>query len=234
MGRRQGTTREYIFGILKSEIVSLEYKPGQNISEYEIAEKLHVSRTPVREAFIKLAQESLLEIFPQKGSYITLIDPEQVDESKFVRHTLERKIIQQACNSFPSDELFQLRSFLALQELCIEQKNYLKFFELDEAFHGTLFKGCKKERTWHLLQQMNNHYNRVRMLNLTVGYDWGELLRQHQELLVAIQSGDEKLGLKLIDIHLNKVVIDLDHLMKDFKHYFVQKNNVPGGDNPVV
>ena len=225
MANTKGTTRELVYQILKSEILSFTYQPGQGISEYETAQKLQVSRTPVREAFIKLSQENLLDIFPQKGTYVTLIDSAQVEESKFVRHTLEREIVQQACCSFPREELFQMQSHLVLQELCIEQENYMKFFELDEALHGTLFRGCRKERTWLLLQQMNNHYNRVRVLNLSEGYDWVQLLHQHRELLRAINEKNPELGLKVIDEHLNKVVFDLDHLKKHFEHYFVKHDD---------
>lgn len=217
----QESAREYVYRLLKANIVNLTLQPGQGISEQEIAERLQLSRTPVREAFIKLAQEKLLDIYPQKGTYVSLIDTNQVEESKFARETLEKEVIQQACVAFPGDELFQLQSSLALQELCISEKNYQKFFELDEAMHGTIFKGCRKARTWSMLQQMNAHYNRVRMLNLVVGYDWDQLLHQHRELVRAIRENDKALARRTIDMHLNKVVMDLEYLRGEYGHYFL-------------
>lgn len=217
----QESVREYVYRVLKTNITNLTLPPGQSISEKEIAELLNVSRTPVREAFIKLAQEHLLDIIPQKGTYISLIDTNQVEESKFARETLEKEVIQQACIDFPKEELFQLQSYIALQELCIKEENYLQFFELDEKMHGTIFKGCKKGRIWSMLQQMNAHYNRVRILNLSVGYDWEELLHQHKTLVRAISEKDRELAKKTIDLHLNKVVVDLEVLRKEYGHYFV-------------
>ena len=219
----QESIREYVYRFLKLNIINLNLPPGQSISEQDVATQLKVSRTPVREAFIKLSQENLLDIIPQKGTYVSLIDTDQVEESKFVRETLEKEIIQQACTNFPVEELFQLQSSLALQELCINEKNYHRFFELDESMHGIIFKGCKKSRTWSMLQLMNAHYNRVRILNLKDrAFEWDQLLVQHRELVRAISEQDVALGRKVIDLHLNKVVVDLEHLRAEHSDYFLR------------
>lgn len=219
----QESIREYVYRFLKLNIINLNLLPGQSISEQDVATQLAVSRTPVREAFIKLAQENLLDIIPQKGTYVSLINTEQVEESKFVRETLEKEVIKQACTGFPADELFQLQSSLALQELCLNEKNYLRFFELDENMHGIIFKGCKKSRTWSMLQMMNAHYNRVRILNLRDrAFEWDQLIVQHRELVRAISGQDIELGKKIIDLHLNKVVVDLEHLRSEHSDYFLQ------------
>jgi DNA-binding GntR family transcriptional regulator len=219
----QESIREYVYRFLKLNIINLNLPPGQSISEQDVATQLKVSRTPVREAFIKLSQENLLDIIPQKGTYVSLIDTDQVEESKFVRETLEKEIIQQACTNFPVEELFQLQSSLALQELCINEKNYHRFFELDESMHGIIFKGCKKSRTWSMLQLMNAHYNRVRILNLKDrAFEWDQLIVQHRELVRAISEQDVALGRKVIDLHLNKVVVDLEHLRAEHSDYFLQ------------
>ena len=218
----QESIREYAYRFLRMNIIDLSLPPGQNISEQDVATQLNVSRTPVREAFIKLAQENLLDIIPQKGTYVSLIDIDQVEESKFARETLEKEVIRQACISFPSEELFQLQFCLAQQELCISEKNYHRFFELDETMHGLIFKGCKKGRTWNMLHLMNAHYNRVRILNLKVKeFEWEQLIEQHRELVRAIRESDVALGKKIINLHLNNVVVDLEHLRNEQGHYFL-------------
>jgi len=224
----QESAREYVFRSLKASIINLTLQPGQSISEQEIADQLHVSRTPVREAFIKLAQANLLDVLPQKGTYVSLIDTDQVEESKFARETLERAVMQIACRSFPAEALFDLQSNVTLQELCITEKNYQKFFELDENMHGIIFKGCNKGRIWSMLQQINAHYNRVRVLNLVVGYDWDRLVCQHKELVRAIREKDAMLAKKMVDKHLNKVVVDLEYLRNNYPHYFLPLEMQPG------
>lgn len=212
--------REYVYRILRFNIIHLNLTPGQGISEQEIAATIHVSRTPVREAFIKLAQDNLLDIIPQKGTYVSLIDINQVEESKFVRDTLEREVIAMACQSFPAEELFHLQSHLAFQELCIKEKDYQKFFDSDENMHGTIFTGCNKTRTWVMIGQMNAQYNRVRMLNLSVRYDFEELFEQHQDLVRAIREHNVSLAQETINKHFHKMVIDLKLLQQEYQHYF--------------
>lgn len=221
----QESTREYIYRSMKSNIMSFKLIPGTTISEQEFAEVLHASRTPVREAFIQLSQEGLLDIIPQKGTYVSLIDLESVEEAKFLRETLEVAIIEIACTDFPEDQLFELQSCITLQELCIKENNYVKFFELDEVLHETIFTGCKKARIWAMMQQMYGHYNRVRRLNIAVGYDLPLLLKHHNELVRAIREKDVALGMSITKLHLNKVKIDIKDLLNDYAHYFKQPQN---------
>lgn len=226
----QESSREYIYRIMKSNIINLNLPPGCSVSEKELGELFGVSRAPVREAFIKLSHEMLLDVIPQKGTYVSLIDIDQVDQVKFLRHCVEKEVIKLACVSFPQDGLFKLQSFLALQELCVQEKNYIKLFELDEAMHGTIFSGCKKADIWSVIQQMNAHYNRVRMLNLAYGYDWLRIIDQHRQIVHAIQQGDVSLGASIADIHLNKVLIDMEDLQKEFANYFKKPRYVVSND----
>lgn len=216
------STREYVYRFLKFNIMELKLIPGSALSEKDIAQLLNVSRTPVREAFIQLSQEYLLDILPQKGTYVSLIDIENVEESKFLRETVEKAVMAMACVDFPSDKLFELQSNIALQELCFKEKNYLRFYELDEEMHKIIFVGCRKARIWSMIQQMNTHYNRVRILNIAGGYDALPVLNQHKEILLAIKEKDGELGMKTIDLHLNKVKFDIEDLRRDYKEYFKQ------------
>lgn len=225
----QESTRQYVCRLLRTNILNLKLLPGSAVSEKEIADILQVSRTPVREAFIKLAQDGMLEIIPQKGSYVSLIDPEQVEEVRFCRESLEKEIIRLACTSFAKQDLFKIRSSLTLQALCIHEKKYVSFFALDEEMHGIIFTACRKSRIWAMMQQMNTHYNRVRMLNLVFGYDWALLLQQHQEIYEAICEQDVKKGLQVINVHLNKVTIDLKQLQNQFGDFFKSQPSYTSG-----
>ncbi len=104
------SVREYVYQVLKSSIMFLDLEPGTNITEKDIAQKLNVSRTPVREALIKLSQEDLLDIYPQKGTVVSLIDLSHVEEARFIRRNLERATIEMACSAFPPAGLFDLQS----------------------------------------------------------------------------------------------------------------------------
>lgn len=216
----QESTREYVYRYLKENIMKVRLVPGTVLSEKDISILLGVSRTPVREAFIQLSKEYLLDIVPQKGTYVSFLDLENVEEAIFLRETLEKQIVKLACQSFPGDKLFELQSSITLQKLCIEEGNYIKFFELDELLHKCIFDGCKKNRIWSLIQQMSTHYDRVRMLNVAGRYNWTRIFEQHQDLVRAIRERDVSLGTKTIELHLKKVWTDMEKLILDSASYF--------------
>lgn len=216
----QESTREYVYRILKNNIMNLKIMPGTALTELEVANILNTSKTPVREAFMHLSQDHLLDILPQKGTHVSLINMNNVEEAKFMRQNLERAVIIEACTLFPDEKLFELQSNITLQELCIRENKTQKFFELDEIFHSTIFSGCKKDRIWAMIQQISTHYNRVRMLEAERGYDLLSLLRQHKDLLHAIIEKDVKLGERTLDVHLDKVYVDIEHLKKNFREFF--------------
>lgn len=94
------TVREYAYRVLYENIMSLKLPPGTAMSEQELSGILNVSRTPVREAFIRLSQKGLLEILPQRGTFVSKIHTEQLAEFRFFRVTLERAIVELACQDF--------------------------------------------------------------------------------------------------------------------------------------
>jgi DNA-binding GntR family transcriptional regulator len=214
------STRDHVYEVLRENIIFLKLEPGKSISEKEMSEMLQVSRTPVREAFVKLAQEELLEVYPQRGTIISLIDLNHVEEARFIREHLERATVRLACESFPSEQLQQLESNYSQQKRCVVEKNYTKLFELDQQFHATIAKGCNKERAWGVIQQMNAHLARIRMLSLAANYNWGLILSQHEQILAAIKAKDADLGEKVMEEHLKKLTFEQGDLKKAFEPYF--------------
>jgi DNA-binding GntR family transcriptional regulator len=215
-----GSTRDYVYQLLKKNIINIQIKPGASISENEISEKFKLSRTPIREAFIRLAQEGLLEIYPQKYTVVSLIDMTLVEEAKFMREQVERAVLLLACESFPKDSLFELEKNLKLQELCTREKDYNQLFEFDEQFHRTIFEGCNKRRSWHNLQLMKSDLDRVRMLNLATYYNWTVVLEHHQEMVQAIKEHRSDVAEKVIRQHMGLVTFDSDDLINKYPAYF--------------
>lgn len=214
------STREQVYHMLKDQILSLKLAPGTNISEKEISEQFQVSRTPVRESFLKLSQEGLLDIYPQRGTFVSLIDLDLVEEARFMREQLEKAVIKLACKYLSKDTMIALEMNLNMQRICIKEKDYKKMFELDEEFHRTIFAGCNKEKTWLIIQQMNVHFNRSRMLRLVTDYNWDGILLQHESIFIALQNKDAQEAEQLMEEHLKLVIIDRELLKKEHPNYF--------------
>ena len=101
------TGKDYVYRVLKDNIMCLELKPGELLSESELAKKLNVSRTPIREVLIKLKAEKLIEVKPQAGTYVSLIDRNLIEEAIFIRYNLEKEALKEACESFSEDILME-------------------------------------------------------------------------------------------------------------------------------
>ncbi|NBI07196.1 GntR family transcriptional regulator [Senegalia massiliensis] len=211
---------EYVYEMLKKNIINLNIKPGERISEKEISTIFEVSRTPVREAFIKLSREGVLYILPQRGTYISLIDLEQVEEARFIRESLETAVLKIATKSFPDDAMRELEENLQIEKELIKNKDYGKFLEFDEEFHKIIFKACNKERTWDIIEQVNTQYKRVRLLSFIADENWYKVIEQHEKLLKAIREKDNENAQKTINVHLKKLLKEQEQLKELFPQYF--------------
>lgn len=216
--RGRGSTREFIYQTLKDQIMRLELKPGTKISEKDIATSLDVSRTPVRESFLKLAQEELLDIYPQSGTIVSLIDLDHVEEDRFFRESVERGVVSLACEEFTEE--IAMETNLMMQELCAKKKDELRLFELDEQFHEILFRGCRKERSWQMLHLMTNHFKRFRFLRVASSMDWEVIISQHQEIFNCIKDKNPKKAEKAMVNHLRLALLEKDVLKETYPTYF--------------
>ena len=122
------TAREYALRAITENIKSADLEPGQAISENEISAFLGVSRTPVRESIQELHKAALIEIYPQKGSYVSLINSQYVEEAVFLRKVLDIAVIEEACDMATEEDIKILEENVALQEFYLEKtilKRYL-------------------------------------------------------------------------------------------------------------
>jgi len=218
---KRETAREYVMRVLQHNIVNLNLKPGQAISENEIADMLGVSRTPVREALIELSRASIVEIYPQKGTYISLIDMEIVEESRFMRCVLEKAIVELACDMLSEEDMVALEDNIHLQESCVKRSDYKRLLSLDNSFHELLFKACNKERTHNLIEGMMTHFDRVRILNLAE-MDMQRTVNDHKEILQAIRNKDKERAVANMTRHLTRVILDQSYLAEKHPEYFKQ------------
>ncbi len=197
--------KEYSYRVIKEGIMSLKLKPGQAISEVELAEALQISRTPIREVMGKLREEHLVEVLPQVGSYISKINPQLIEEAAFMRYTLEKEIMKMACQSFPEEKLRELKRNIALQEEIIEQKetDELAFHKLDTKFHSIIFQGNKKEHVWDAITRLSTHYNRIRVLS-EIENSFYTAFMEHKNIIKVIEEKDIEHVEEVVHTHILK------------------------------
>lgn len=213
--------REYAYRVLYDNIMNLRLVPGTAMSEQELSTMLSVSRTPVREAFIRLAQKGLLDVLPQRGTFVSKIDTQQLAEFRFLRVTVETAIVKLACQSFPEEYMWKLQQCLKEQELHLQHCDADGFFASDNQTHSLLYQGCGKPHIWPIIESSTADYMRARILNIAAAAEQMNILySQHQSIVEAILRHDERRGVAIMEEHINKGIIDVEVLKKQYPAYF--------------
>lgn len=212
------SSREYAYRMMKQNIISLELAPGSWISENEIAAELAVSRTPVREALIELSKSKLVEIIPQKGSRVSLIDYDIVEELSFLRRVLETAIVECACDMKDELDLSEVKSNLLLQHFYEEHPAPDRLLELDNEFHRQLFVMCNKSNTYQLMVSMMAHFDRVRCIRLNSNADT-HVVSDHEDIVAAIEAHDKEKAKAIVTEHLSRYKFDKDEMKEKYPEY---------------
>lgn len=207
--------KDYVYRVLKDNIMCLGLKPGELLSESDLAKKLNVSRTPIREILIKLKAEKLIEVKPQSGTYVSLIDWELIEEAIFIRYNLEREALREACTEFSESTIIEMEKCLFAQKL-ISQKddNLLEFHNLDKEFHRLLFVGINKTNVWEAICNMSTHYNRMRLL-AEMKSNKAFLVNQHMKYLEIIKNKDSKRIDEIVSKHIKDPVEQWKKIIKE-------------------
>ncbi|ADY12323.1 GntR family transcriptional regulator [Sphaerochaeta globosa] len=218
---RQGRelTRDYALRCLEYNISHLHLKPGQFISEQSVCEQLGLSRTPIREAFSKLANEMLVIIYPQIGTCVAPIRQEYVQEARYTRWLLECGIIKKVVEQRSSEDVRWFEWSLECQKDIVASGDSERFLEFDNQFHKKFFEITNMALTRSLVQGLLVHFDRVRLLYLQ-DMDWNRTISEHTILLDAIRASDADKAYHALDIHLGRVLTDMDILSKKYPEYF--------------
>ncbi len=215
------TGRDYALRTIKDSIIRLELVPGSMVSENELAAEMGLSRTPVREALIELSKAKIVEIYPQRGSSISLIDADLVEEARFMRQVLECAVVELCCGKTDAPELHKLQENLRLQQFYQQDGQvYTEMvMELDNSFHALLFQMANKSQVYKLMENMALHADRVRSLALSQIRD-DKIVQDHEQLLQAIQDNEPEQAVALLKKHLNRHDIDVKAIREEYPTYF--------------
>lgn len=204
------SSREATLDTLRRRIISLELAPGASLSENELSAELGVSRTPVRESLIVLREEGLVQVFPQVGTFVSLVDPERVAHAQFLREAIECASL--AAVGYPVDPagLLILRENLEAQDATARDADAERFFELDEQFHRELLVVGGHESAWATVTRAKAHLDRARRLSLIDTRPIAGLVEQHRAVVDALESGEVGAAVERLRTHLRAVFDDVE------------------------
>lgn len=214
-----------IYFALKKDILNLTLYPGKLISENGIASQYNVSRTPVKTAFLRLSSEKFIEIVPQKGTYVTLLDMELIKEIIYMRTVLESTVIKDVFGKINDELIDKLSNNLEKQKEMIQRATVVEareYYEIDSVFHSICFDFVGKIKLWNIIEELDVYYTRFRMLDMVAVRPFDRLFKEHKELFEAIkESNKEKLD-EVLNRHLNGNINRLgDKVHNELKRFFI-------------
>jgi GntR family transcriptional regulator, rspAB operon transcriptional repressor len=209
-----------VFRELRTAIVTMRMRPGEAVSEQDVADQLGVSRQPVREAFIKLREAGLVSIRPQRGTFVVKISVRQVFDARFVREALELAVVRRAVAELKAADIALLRNNLKAQKAASADKDPGRFLDLDEAFHRTIALQVGCEHAWRVVEDTKAQMDRVRYLSLADATPAVRLIAQHGVIVDAIEARDTDAAEAAVRLHLREILTSLPDLATRFPDLF--------------
>lgn len=213
--------RVWCYRVLLHNIVHLCLPPGSCLVETEVRARLGVSRTPVREALMQLAQEKFVQIVPQKGTYVSRIDMAQVLELRYIRRAAEAEVVREAAGRMTADAVEELRRCLARQEEASERQDFEEFIRVDDAMHQAVYIAAGKGGVWEFFSKNNLHHFRSRILGLRVGRTLSRLIGEHAAIVDALARNDATAAEAAVRRHLSDQVWNADSVLEKYPEYII-------------
>jgi GntR family transcriptional regulator, rspAB operon transcriptional repressor len=215
------TAASHVLSHLRQAILAMELKPGAPLSEKDLTERFGVSRTPVREALIRLAEEKLVDIFPQSGTFVSRIPVAALPEAVIIRKALEAAALDMALAASDPAGLAELGRIIARQEAMAGLADQDGFHAADEAFHEAIAAMAGHPGLWRVAQQAKTQVDRCRRLTLPTPGRMGQVIAEHRAIVAAMQRQDVSGARRALDQHLSAVLPDAEAIRREHPEYFI-------------
>lgn len=212
---------QQLYEHLLDRICRFDLKPNQKLSEAALSDSLGVSRTPAREALARLAEQGLVDILPQRGKRVAPLRLADLETSQFMREALELAILRRAMERHDREGLVAaLRDEITLQRAFVAARDMAEFYTSDNRFHGRIatFAGCSP--VIPELARAKLHMDRFRQLMVEGVEDLPMVIRQHEDLVAAIEAGDNAAAEASLQTHLRRIFTNVDAARRHFPEYF--------------
>jgi DNA-binding GntR family transcriptional regulator len=187
---------------LREDIVSGRLRPNERLVESDIAQRMKISRTPVREALQLLEAQGYLSRLPSGRLIVTDHSPSQIRNLFEIREALETMALRLACQRATEEEIEQIKETHERMREAVLARDVNKFIELNSAFHSQLYAACGNEQLLTILQSYRDQYYDRRMVRVFNAGDWRSMPKQHQRLVDAVCQRDQKLAEKAVHEHI--------------------------------
>lgn len=214
---------EQVYRLLRNEIITCRIAPNEAISENRICGMFGVSRSPVRVAVTRLAEDGLIEIFPQRGTFVAAIKLKQLREAQFARSALEVALAEEAARHWTEQLSDEARLNLDQQTQHARTGDSRRFFLDNEAFHQLIARAAKLEGVWTTVQSVKTIWDRIGHLANRVPAHTLEIIAEHKVIVQALASQNPRGAAAAMKTHLRSVDHAIARLQPLHADYFVEE-----------
>ncbi|MGJ4927553.1 GntR family transcriptional regulator [Bradyrhizobium sp. HKCCYLS2038] len=198
-----------VFERLRDQIIALALPPGAPLSRVALQAEFGLSSTPIRDALMRLAEEGLVEIFPQHATLVSRIDVGRAQQAQFLRQALELEIVRLLAAEPAQSLADELNGLVAQQRRFAREGDLAAFMLADNAFHERLYTAADKHELWTLVRSRSGHIDRLRRLHLPSPGKAQTILRHHKQIVEAIAAGRPDEAQAHLREHLTGTLSDL-------------------------
>ena len=204
---------------LREKIIGLEFSPGTVLSRSEIAARFGLSQTPVRDALMRLAEEGLVEIYPQHKTVVSRIDLASARQAHFLRRSIEIEVARTLAERRNAGFIRELRMTIARQRSLLETADYAEFANADQDFHRQMFNAAGVPDLWDLVRRQSGHIDRLRRLHLPTPGKGADIVREHGRLVDALARSDPALAEQRIREHMSGTMSRIEAIRSSHPDY---------------
>ncbi len=217
LDRRQPVA-DQVYQALRSAIVTVRLLPGTAISENRICRHFGVSRTPARAAVLRLAEEGLIDVYPQQGSFVSPIRMRDVEDARFIRRALEAAILTEAMALWTPEMSATARAIIDSQATALAAGDIERVFQEDMRFHRAFSVFAGREGVWDSILGTMARLSRIVRLfgrpdRLPV------VIAEHHAIVDAIEAGDAGAAVRSLEYHLDRIFVMLKQVPERYSPY---------------
>lgn len=211
------------YTVLRRAIIEMQLKPGSIVSIRDLCQHFQINRSPMRDALIRLSQEGLIMLLPQRGISIFKIDLKRVKEERFLRLSVERNVMRLYMEHPAPESIPLLEDTICRQKASIERRNLRENVAVDDEFHRLFYRFTDNSACADIIWRSSGQYSRVRLLSCLESDISGNVLQEHIEMVNAIKQGDAKEVLHIFEHHLTKIDSEETFLQSKYADLFLHE-----------
>lgn len=215
------TLNDVTFNRIREDIMNMNLEPGTEVSVQKLSERYGVSRTPAREAVVRLQQTGLLEVYPQRKTVVSKIDLKRVREEWFIRNSLESAVVDEFIHNCSPLVVDTMEEIIKKQKKYTAKEDFRDFYIRDNRFHQLVFEVAGEELAWATIEAVTSHYNRIRLLHMKLYGVEPSVLKEHGQMVDAARNLDVEAMRKVVNEHSLNLLDYVKNMPKQYPHFFI-------------